>query len=57
MSEAQTKASNKYNKEKTTGIFIRLNNKTDAKIIKHLEGVRNKTDYIRVLILQDMNKY
>ena len=54
--KAQIKASNKYNKEKTISVQIRLNKVNDADIIKQLENVPSKMGYIKQLIRNDMNK-
>lgn len=53
--EAQLKASAKYDKANTKGIYLKLNIKTDADILKHLETVGNKQTYIKALIRDDMN--
>lgn len=53
-SKAQIKAVNKYNKEKTTTICLRLNNSTDKDIIEHLRQFSNKTGYIKDLIRADI---
>lgn len=54
--KAQIKASNKYDKENTKQISLRLNKKTDADILDHLETVGSKQGYIKELIRQDMKK-
>ena len=53
-SKAQVKASNKYDKENTRQISVRLNKKTDADILEHLETVESKQGYIKELIRRDM---
>ena len=53
-SKAQIKASNKYDKENTWQISVRLNKKTDADILEHLETVESKQGYIKELIRRDM---
>lgn len=53
-SKAQIKAVNKYNKEKTTTICLRLNNSTDKDIIEYLRQFSNKTGYIKDLIRADI---
>lgn len=55
-SEAQKRASAKYDAENTTGIYLKLNNKTDADIIEHLAKQENKQGYIKELIRQDMRE-
>ena len=52
-SKAQIKASNKYNKEKTLTLCIRLNKETDKDIIEILGSVNNKQGYIKDLIRYD----
>ena len=54
-SKAQIKASNKYNKEKTLTICLRLNKETDKDIIDILESVKSKQGYIKELIREDLN--
>lgn len=53
--EAQLKASAKYDKSNTKSIFLKLNIKTDADVLEHLETVGNKQGYIKELIRKDMN--
>lgn len=50
----QAQYSNKYNKENTKTVLIRLNKKTDADIIKILETIPNKQGYIKELIRGQM---
>ena len=56
MSNAKIKAINKFNKEKTKCIQIRLNKNTDADIIERLENVPSKMGYIKKLIRDDINR-
>ena len=53
-SKAQIEAVNKFNKEKTKVVPVRLNKQTDADIIEHLETVGSKMGYIKRLIREDM---
>lgn len=53
-SKAQIKASNKYNKDKTLTICLRLNKETDKDIIEILESVYSKQGYIKDLIRSDI---
>lgn len=53
-SEAQSRASAKYDKENTKGIYLKLNKTTDADIIKYLEKVKNVQGYIKSLIRSNM---
>lgn len=52
--KAQIKASNKYDKENTKQIALRLNKKTDADIIEHLEKQSSKQGYIKEVIRKDI---
>ena len=52
--DAQKKASNKYNKENTVQYCIRLNKKTDAEVIEVLDRCTNKAGYIKRLIINDI---
>jgi len=54
-SAANLRAINKFNKEKTTVITMRLNNKTDADILERLDTLsESKQGYIKRLIRADM---
>lgn len=48
-------ASNKYNKENTTQVILRLNKKTDDDIIEALSKVDSKQGYIKDLIRLDIH--
>ena len=52
--KAQIKASNKYDKENTKSVLLKLNKKTDADIIEMLDAVPSKKGYIKDLIRQDI---
>lgn len=52
--KAQIKASNKYDKENTKSVLLKLNKKTDADIIELLDAVPSKMGYIKDLIRQDI---
>lgn len=52
--KAQIKASNKYDKENTKSVLLKLNKKTDADIIGMLDAVPSKMGYIKDLIRQDI---
>lgn len=54
-SEAQKKASEKYDKNNTRNIMFKFNKKTDADILKKLDSVDNRQGYIKQLIRNDMN--
>lgn len=52
---ANLRAINKFNKEKTTVITMRLNNKTDADILERLDTIsESKQGYVKRLIREDM---
>lgn len=52
---ANLRAINKFNKEKTTVITLRLNNKTDADILERLVTIsESKQGYVKRLIRADM---
>ena len=52
--EAQARATKKYQKNNTRMFTIRLNLNTDADIIRRLEEVDSKQGYIKELIRKDM---
>ena len=54
-SEAQLRASEKYDKLNTKQVVLKLNKKTDADILKHLDSLDNKQGYIKKLIRKDIN--
>ena len=53
--EAQKKAVRKYDGMMTVQKIVKLNKKTDADILKHLEGKQIQT-YVKHLIREDMKK-
>lgn len=55
-SKAQINAIAKYNKNNTKPITIRLNKKTDAKIIEYLDSIDNKSGTIKRLILEEIER-
>ena len=59
-SEAQKRATQKYDSANTVQIKLKLNLNTDADIIAKLESIGReqggKQGYIKALIRQDMNK-
>ena len=55
-SEAQRKATAKYDKENTVQFRMKLNLKTDKDILDRLASVPNKQGYIKALIREDMAK-
>ena len=50
MTEAEKRASAKYQKSKCKGIYLKLNTKTDADVIAYLASVDNKQGFIKKLI-------
>lgn len=55
-SESLKKAQEKYQKEKTTLINIRLNNEKDKDIIEQLKTKGSKQGYIKQLIRADIER-
>lgn len=54
--EAIKRAVKKYETSTVKRVTVKLNNKRDKSIIKHLEGKENVTAYIKQLIRSDMEK-
>lgn len=54
-SDAQKRASAKYDKAHTKGIYLKLNTENDKDIIEFLAGVDNVQGYIKNLIRNDEN--
>lgn len=55
-SEAQIRASKKYNKENTMVLSMRFNLKNDADIIDYLNKVGSKTGLVKTLIREQIKK-
>lgn len=55
-SEAQKRANERYDKENTVRLSLKLNKTTDADILAKLESVESKQGYIKDLIRQDIKK-
>ena len=55
-SKALLRAMAKYDRQYTTGVYLKLNNKNDADIIQKLSECGNKQGYIKQLIRQDIEK-
>jgi hypothetical protein len=55
-SEAQRKATARYDANNTVRISLKLNLNTDIDILDKLENVANKTGYIKELIRDDIQK-
>lgn len=54
--EAQKKATMKYDAANTVQVKLKLNVKTDADILERLDQVENKQGYIKMLIRKDATK-
>lgn len=54
--EAQRRATRKYDEAHTKQIHLKLNTRTDAEILQKLEQVGNIQGYIKALILKDIGK-
>lgn len=54
--EAQKRAKEKYDKNNTKPIMIKLNKKTDADILEQLEKIGNRQGYIKQLIREDIKR-
>ena len=52
--ESKRKANAKYDKSHCTGVYLKLNNKTDNDILEKLSSVPNMQGYIKQLIRQDI---
>ena len=55
--EAQKRATAKYDKAKTKGIYLKLNIVKDSDIIEHLKNSDNVQGYIKNLIRQDIKNH
>lgn len=55
--KSNLKAIDKFNKEKTNVVSVRLNKNTDADIIEKLNSVPSKMGYIKDLIRKDIEKW
>ena len=55
-SDAQIRASAKYNKENIKRVILHFNITTDKDILEHLSHKDNKTGYIKELIRDDIRK-
>ena len=54
VTEAQKRASSKYDKENTKQKVLKLNKSTDSDILELLDGITNVQGYIKRLIRNDM---
>lgn len=55
-SDAQIRASARYNATNTIQVAIRLNRTTDADVIKRLASVESKAGYIKALVREDIKR-
>ena len=55
-SKAQVRATAKYDKSNTRQVLLKLNLKTDADILRHLETQDSMQGYIKKLIREDIAK-
>lgn len=56
-SEANKRATAKYQKANMHVVKIKINRKTEASILERIEAQPNKQGYIKQLILADMAKH
>lgn len=49
-------AQKRYDAQNTKGVYLKLNQKTDADILNRLDAVENKQGYIKRLIRADIDK-
>lgn len=56
ISEAQARATKKYEAENVVKLCIKLNKKTDADVLEKLGQVESKQGYIKELIRKDISK-
>ena len=54
--QAQKDAVARYDAKNTTQVHLKLNNKTDADILRRIDEVENVQGYIKELIRQDMKR-
>ena len=52
--EAQKRATRKYDKEHSRQILLKLNKKTDADILAKFDAVPNMQGYVKTLIRDDL---
>ena len=56
MTDAQKRATAKYDAANTKKILLKLNRRTDADVISKLDTVPSKQGYIKTLIRADIQK-
>ena len=55
-SASQIRANEKYDKENTTGLYLKFNNKTDKDILEYLKSVPNRQGLLKQLIREHIAK-
>lgn len=55
-SEARLRANNKYAKKNVSQVCLKYVTKNNQEILEKLNSVPNKADYVRQLILQDLER-
>ena len=53
---AMRKQQNEYQRRAMTAMTIRLHNENDAKVIARIKAQPNQADYIRRLVLEDIDR-
>ena len=53
---SQRQAISKYDKNNCIQMSLKFNKKTDADILQHLEPIKNKQGFIKMLIRKDITK-
>ena len=53
----QKKYTASYDRENTTRVYIKLNNRTDKDILDKLDSVPNKQGYIKSLVRRDIGEH
>lgn len=56
VSEAQKRASAKYDKSNAYHVGLKFNRKTDKDVVEKLENCKNKCAYIRKLVKADIRR-
>lgn len=54
--EAQKRARNKWQAKAMRQIALRFNKENDADVLRKMDSVPNKTDYVRQLVREDIGK-
>lgn len=47
---------NEYNKQNIKRYELKVNKKLEADLFEHMEKIPNKSEYLKTLVLNDMNK-